>query len=105
MQASFIVETVRPMRKMRPFTRFWWKLSVISLLLELYRRLNAISIAYHTPNAMHAVFSVETSKPFSKNASIYSILKKTKRYFAILTDITTFKRYIHCILHAECYAR
>ena len=27
------------------------------------------------------------------------------RYFDIVEDISTFKRYIHCILHAECYAR
>ena len=27
------------------------------------------------------------------------------RYFAIAGDISKFKRYIHCILNAECYAR
>ena len=38
-------------------------------------------------------------------ATIYEFLKKTVRYFDIVGDISTFKRYIHCILHAECYAR
>ena len=37
----------------------------------------------------------------AKNASIYSILKKTERYFACVGDISTFKRYFHRTLHAE----
>ena len=61
MHASFIVESNRPVRKMRSCTRFWRKLCVIFGLLEIFRRLNAISIAFYTPNAIHAVFSVETS--------------------------------------------
>ena len=51
---------------MRPFTRFWRKLCVISLLLPIFRRLNAISIAFNTPNAMETVFSVETSQTVRK---------------------------------------
>ena len=42
---------------------------------------------------------------WAQNAIISSILKKTVRYFDIGGDISTFKRNIHCILHAECYAR
>ena len=38
-------------------------------------------------------------------ANIYSILSKTERYFARFGDISTFKRYFHCTLHVECYAR
>ena len=41
------------------------KLCVISVVLEIFRRLNAISIAFYTPNAMHAVSSVETSSTVS----------------------------------------
>ena len=41
----------------------------------------------------------------AKNATIYSILKKSKRYFAFVIDISPFNRYFHRILHAECYAR
>ena len=41
----------------------------------------------------------------AQNATIYSILKKTKRYFAVVGDISTFKRYFYCILRAECYTR
>ena len=39
---------------------FDYKLSGISLLLEISRRLNAISIAFYTPIATHAAFSVDT---------------------------------------------
>ena len=39
----------------------------------------------------------------AKNAIIYTILKKAERYFAIVGDIPTFKRYFHRILHSECY--
>ena len=39
------------------------------------------------------------------NATISSILKKIVRYIDIVGGFSTFKRYIHCILHAERYAR
>ena len=38
----------------------------ISVLLEIFRRLNAISIAFHMPSAMHAVFGVESSPTVRK---------------------------------------
>ena len=41
----------------------------------------------------------------AQNTTIYSILKKTKRYLAFFEDTSTFKRYLHYISHAECYAR
>ena len=41
----------------------------------------------------------------AQNATIYSILKKTKRYFAFVGDISPFNRYFLRILHAEWYAR
>ena len=66
MQTIFSVETSQTVRKMRPFTRFWRKLSVISLLLEIFRRLNANSIAFNTPNAMQTVLNVETSQTVRK---------------------------------------
>ena len=36
------------------------KLSVLTLLLEIFRRLNATAIALYAPNATYAVFSIET---------------------------------------------
>ena len=41
----------------------------------------------------------------ANNATIYSILKKTERYFAFVGHISTFKLYFHCILHTDCCAR
>ena len=32
-------------------------------------------------------------------------MKKTKRYFAFVGDVSPFNRYFHRILHAECYTR
>ena len=83
MHAVFGVERSRPVRKMRSFTRFWRKLSAISLVLEIFRRFNAISIALYTPIATHAVFSVETIPtvrkmrpftPFWRKLCVVSIL-------------------------------
>ena len=39
------------------------------------------------------------------NATIYTISKKTVHYIRPVGDISTFERYFHRILHAECYAR
>ena len=66
MHAVFSVDTIPTVRNMRPYTRFWRKLTVISILLAIFRRLNAISIAFYAPNAMHAVFSVESSPTVPK---------------------------------------
>ena len=41
----------------------------------------------------------------AQNATIYSILTKTVRYSGPVGDISTFRRYFHCLLHAECYTR
>ena len=41
----------------------------------------------------------------AQNATIFSILTKTVRYIGPVGDISTFRRYFHCILHAECYTR
>ena len=66
MHSVFSADSSPTVRKMRPFTRFWRKLCVISVLLQIFRRLNAISIAFYTPNAMHAVFSAESSPTMRK---------------------------------------
>ena len=81
------------------------KLSLTSLWLEIFRRLNAISFGFDTPNAMHASFNVETIRPVWKMPQHTRFRQQTERYFALVGDISTFKRYFHCILHTECYAR
>ena len=60
MQDIFYFESGAAERKSYTFPRSWRKLSVISVLLEEFRRLNAILIAFYTPNVVHAVFSFET---------------------------------------------
>ena len=67
MHACFIAEIVPAARKMQPFTRFWRKLSAVSLQMAIFRRLNAISIAFYMPNVVHEVFSVETSTAARKS--------------------------------------
>ena len=91
MHAVFSVETSPTVRKMRPFTRFWRKLSVISLLLEIFRRLIAISIAFYTPNAMHARFIVETSPTVRNMRPCTQFWRKTVRYIGPVGDISPFK--------------
>ena len=59
--ACFAVETSTATRKSQTFTPFWRKLTVISLLLEMFRLLNAIFISFYALNVVHAIFSFETS--------------------------------------------
>ena len=101
----FSVETIPTVRKMRPFTPFWRKLCVVSILLEIFRRLNATSIAFYTPNVTYAVSSVETIPTVRRMRPFKRFWRHTERYFAFVGDISTFKRYFHRILHAEYYAR
>ena len=102
--AVFSVETIRIVRKMRTFTPFWRKLSVVSLLLDIFRRLNSIFIAFYTLNAMHAVFSVESSPTVRKLRQFTRFCRQTEPCLAIVGDISTFTCYFHSILHSECYA-
>ena len=103
--ASFIVGRSRPVRKMRPFTRFWRELRAISLLLAIFRRLYAISISFSAPSAMYASFIVESSRPVRKMRSCTRFWRQTVSYFAIVGDLSPFKRYFHRILHAAFYVR
>ena len=91
MHAVFGVESSPSVRKMRTFTRFWRKLTVISFLLEMFRRLIAISIAFYTPNAMHARFIVETSPTVRNMRPCTQFWRKTVRYIGPVGDISPFK--------------
>ena len=90
---------------MRQFARFWGKLCVISLLLEIFRRLIDIYIAFHTPIATHAAFSVVVGPTVRKMRPFTRFWRHTERYFAFVGGISTFIRYFHFISHAECYVR
>ena len=103
--AVFRVESSTTVRKVGPFPRFWRHTERYFALLEIFRRLNAISIALYMPNIMHAVFIVETSPTVRNMRSFTRFSQQTERYMHPVGDIPTFKRYFHRILHAECYAR
>ena len=105
MHTSSIVEWNRSVRKMRQFTRFGRKLSAISLVFDILRCLNAISIAFYTLNAMHAGFSLQTCPTVRKIRPFTRFWWQTVRYIQPIGDISTFNRYFHRILHAEWYAR
>ena len=81
------------------------KLSAISLVFDILRCLNAISIAFYTLNAMHAGFSLQTCPTVRKIRPFTRFWWQTVRYIQPIGDISTFNRYFHRILHAECYAR
>ena len=75
-QAVFRVETGTAARNSYPFIRFWRKLSVISLLLEEFRRLNAIFNSFYTPNVVHAVIGVETGTAARKSLRFTRLWRK-----------------------------
>ena len=110
MHAVFSAESSPTVRKLRPFTRFWRKLCVISVLLEIFRRLNAISIAFYTPNAMHAGFSLETCptvrkmRPYTrfwrKQCVISSLLEIFRRLIAISIAFYT-PNAMHAVFSAD----
>ena len=84
--AVFSVETSPTVWKMRPYTRFWRKLWVISILLAISLRFNAISIAFYTPNAIHAVCSVETS-PTVRKMRPFTLFWRKLRVIPLLLEI------------------
>ena len=59
--AVFTFERSTSACKSQQFTRFCGKVSVISFLLEIFRRLIAISARFQWTNATHVCFNVETS--------------------------------------------
>ena len=104
------VETSPTVRKMRPFTRFWRKLSVISLLLQIFRPLNSISIAFYAPNAIHAVFSIETSttvrkmRPytrFCRKLCVISVLLEIFRHLNAISIAFYTPNAIHAVFSVE----
>jgi hypothetical protein len=72
-------------------------MTVISLLLEIFRRLNAVFTAFHTPNTTHATFSFETRPADRETPSFVDF----ERNFFPVGIISSFKRCFYCISHAE----
>jgi hypothetical protein len=77
--------------------------SVISFLIEIYRRLNALSTPFYTPNVAHVNFRVETVPGNPKTQSFR--FRRKLCYFVPDGDISAFIRSYPSILHAERSAR
>ena len=94
-------ETSPATRNSRPFPRYWRKFIVISVSLEMFRRLNAHFTPFYTPIAVDAVFHLGNKPCGAKFATIYSILSNITRYFGTFWDFSTFKRTFYSILYAD----
>jgi hypothetical protein len=73
--------------------------SVISIRIEIFRLLNALSTPFFTPNVLHVDFSVETI-PVNRKTQSFKFRRKLC-HFDPDFDISAFKRSFHSILHAE----
>ena len=105
MHSVIIFETSRPACKSQPFTRFWRKLSVISLLLEEFRRLNVFFIALYTPNVILAIFNFETRAAARKSQSFPRFWRKLSVIFLLLEEFlrlnaTLIAFYTRNVVHA-----
>jgi hypothetical protein len=76
--------------------------SVISFLIEMFRRLRALSTPFYTPNVLHVDISVETIPGNRKTQSIKFL--RNIYHFLPDCDTTAFIRSFHSIIHTECSA-
>jgi hypothetical protein len=79
------------------------EISVISFLIQIFRRLYAHSTPFYTPNVAHADFSVDRIPAGRKTQSFK--FRRNLCYFVPDSDISAFLRSFHSILHAERCAR
>jgi uncharacterized protein YqiB (DUF1249 family) len=77
--------------------------TVISFLIDIFRRLNAPSTPFYTLNVAHANFRVETVPGNPKTQSFR--FRRKLCYFVEDGNISAFLRSFHSILHAERCAR
>jgi uncharacterized pyridoxamine 5'-phosphate oxidase family protein len=73
--------------------------NVISLLIQIFRRLNVHFIPFYTQNVVHNALCVGTSSAARKLQSF--VVFDEKCYFVTDCDISTFKRSFYSILYAE----
>ena len=72
----FSTETSTAALESQSFIRFWRKVDVISLLLEEFRRLNAIFIAFYTTNVVYGVFSFEKAQQLANRNHLLDFEEK-----------------------------
>jgi hypothetical protein len=73
--------------------------SVISFLIEMFRRLRALSTPFYKANVLHVDFSVETIPANRKTQSFK--FPRNLCHFVPDWDVSTFKGSFHSIQHAE----
>jgi hypothetical protein len=73
--------------------------SVLTFLIVIFRRLNALFTPFYTPYVVHVYLSVETRTANRKTQSFK--LRRKISYFVPDWDVSTFKCSFDSILHAE----
>jgi hypothetical protein len=73
--------------------------TIISFLIEIFLRLDALSNPLYAANAVHADFTIETSPATRKTQSFLDFDENC--YFVPDGYISAFKRSFHSILHAK----
>ena len=87
---------------MNAFNRFYRKLIVISLLFEIFRRLNVHFTPFKMQNVVHAICRAETSTAARNSQPFPRYGRKLIRYFGLARYyISSFKRTFYSILYAD----
>ena len=105
MHAVSSVETSSTVRKVRPFTTFRRQTDPYFAMVGDISTFKGYFYCILRAECYTRRFQRRDKPNCAKNATIYSILKKTVRYMRPVGDISISKRCFHRILHAECYAR
>ena len=98
-----MAETSTAARNSQTFPRYWRKFIVISVSLEIFRRLTHILLHLYADRSGRG-FQLGNRPSCAKFATTYSILPKITRYFRTFWDTSSFKRTFYSILDAECCA-
>ena len=80
--------------------RFCPNLCVISLPIEIFRRLNALFTALCVQNVVHDCSAASKRAQTNANRNRSSILTIIMRYFSPVRYISTFRRTSHCMQNA-----
>ena len=98
-------ETSTAARNSQPFPRYGQKLIVISVLFEIFRRLNLHFIPFQTQNVVHTICSAETS-PAPRNSPTFTRFLRKLVVISVLYEILRRLNVHFCsILDAERSAR
>jgi hypothetical protein len=83
---NFSADTIPDARKSRSLVKCWRKSTAISLMLEIFRRLNGHFISFYTPNAVHLTFCVATI-PGARNARSFVWFSRKSTVISLKLEI------------------